>query len=417
MKPHRRHSGLFKMIICWCISLASSDRQQTKRIELLPNRIIPLKSGIVGGVVKATCCMYEMPARLCCRLSSVCRYWKAVTLRHLSSILGPLNVDLNALNLGYVIPCILWLCKHKPIIGSLSFDAQLPDVPVLIKLLRSCQTEQLLTVRAYLRDTHLAQSDYSVSQWLAAEARRLGMNVTVDWNNWGFYRETQTCAQINNLSSVLGISLNERRTEKDLHDTLAAQCSNVSDLIIRVSIPVGSSRHDWSQHISSDLFSLQSIRKIKICLGFFKRDFRTRRIDSEIDRMIFNKMTRNLSSLEHLSLAGGLDIPDCWELMRGRRFHINLRSLLSLDVTDLPSASWVSCDCPRLKTFQCSGTWYGSNGSRPVKLPLIASDEQQALTTRAGDVPYIGLDVPDSCEVIAEQFSAMPSSKAGGRSE
>ena len=184
-------------------------------------------------------------------------------------------------------------------------------------------------------------------------------------------------------------------TQKQFHNTLAVQCPNLQHL--RLSMMLESSRNKTVRsfhYLSSSLFSMQSIQKFEVSLLALLNDD----INWPVDGMVFYKMVKGLSNLEELSIK----CPH--RIFNGKRFLILSPSLKKSDLTGLCKGAWVFCDCQELERFECNGWVYGS-GTRPTDLNSIESFIIDGdLRVSAGQVPFSGLDVPDTYECILYGF-------------
>ena len=332
------------------------------------------------------------------QLASVCRSWREICNQDLSVMLGRLNANFDALATGTIIPVAQWLVKHKLVIGSLKFDAELEDLPLLVQVLTECDTTKLVTVRAYV-DRSYRRWSYKASEWIsAAYHARAFQGHFVNLTN-GSQDISFECK-----AKYLGVPVCNM-TQKDFHDILASQCPNLATLSLTVSMPVRQDQVRCSEYLSSALFSLSSITKLEVGLcGHLS----AARGSWPINSMVFYKMIKNLTSLTKLSIKTS----NSNSFLHGRRFLILSPTLEILDCTGLGKHVWVSCECPKLERFKCDGAAYG-NGTRPLftadDLDNMDSFEESFvkdgdLKVNAGRVGFAGLDVPDTCECILRDF-------------
>jgi len=332
------------------------------------------------------------------QLASVCRSWREICNQYLSVVLGRLNANFDALDTGTIIPVAQWLVKHNLVIGSLKFDAELEDLPLLVQLLTECDTTKLANVRAYV-DKSYRRWSYKASEWIsAAYHARACQGHFVNLTN-GSQDISFECK-----AKYLGVPVCTM-TQKDFHDILAAQCPNLATLSLTVSMPVRQDQVRCSEYLSSALFSLSSITNLEVglCCHLSARG------SWPINGTVFYKMIKNLTSLTKLSIKTSKS-NSC---VHGRRFLIMSPTLKILDTTGLGKHVWVSClECPKLERFKCNGAAYG-NGTRPLftgdDLVNMDSFEESFvkdgdLKVNAGRVDFAGLDVPDTCECILRDF-------------
>jgi len=327
-------------------------------------------------------------------LSSVCWSWRQLCYRKLSSILGLLDANMDALPLKSVIPCMLWMCKHNLALGTLKVNAEFADIPLLVMLLKACDTSQLCTVRA---DVGKA-GRHCYSPWImqAFEAKFPSGDVIDLVNNTAL-------PSYESMAVALGIPFGQHKNQKEFLNILAAQCPSITNLAVKLSMTIGRERIISSEYRRFSLFSKPSISELKLSLKFMR--------GSPVDGMAFTRIVKDLPGLRSLSLGspGTSDLCD-------HRFHIESASLRVLDVSGLGKCQWISCKCPQLELFRCNGA-YG-NGSRPLfsadqMSNMISFEEEycrilesgsRMLQVPVGVVPFTGMDVPDDCECVLDDY-------------
>lgn len=331
------------------------------------------------------------------QLASVCHLWRGICAQNLSSILGRLNVDLASLKIETIVPSIQWLCKHKLKIGKLIIhdDAELEDLPLLAELLTTCDTTELITVRAYV-DKEYRRWIYKSSKWISA-----AYNARVKERYFDLSKDTVS-VPLATKALTLGLPTHDL-TQMDFHDLLAQQCPKLTNLILSITMPVGLERIPCSEYLSSALFSMPTIVKLEVSIGCHA----DARPDMPINGMVFTKMIKNLSGLTDLTIKS----PDHKALI-GKRFSVVSQSLKYVDATRLGKGVWCAFDCPKLERFECKSSDFGC-GSAPLILDAGFEDlgffteryvNGGKLVVKAGVVPFVATAVPDACVCVIEDF-------------
>jgi hypothetical protein len=330
-------------------------------------------------------------ARIHSKLSSVCRSWKETCDRNLSTVVGRLNADFDALPNSRVIPCIFWLTKYRLSLGSLKFTAELADIPLLDRLLTECQTDHLTIVKAYLGEKDRSSTFDDFSPWIS-EAYQFYYGLPQEIDLTGGIDLSVSQAE---KARALGIPA-ELHSQRYFQDIMASLCPNITDLAINLTIQPG--RWITSENASTLLFSMPTISKLKLSFGVSCRGQ-----SLPFDGMFISKVIKNLTVLRELTLA----TRSAQELY-SNRFHVESPTLRILDVQGLTKHVWISCKCPRLERFLCKGGLYG-NGSRPASHPpeQTIHNSSSGIYLYAGAVPFGGLEIPNDCMCIFVNHSML----------
>jgi len=338
-------------------------------------------------------------ARLHTQLSSVCSIWRKVCDQHLASILGRVDANLDALRIEKVVSCIHWLCKHKIALGALKFDAEFGDIPFLDKLLSTCDTSKLTKVRAFCHKSCVSPvgvSDLRKSRWVSSAYHDIFspsgpcVDLTEDIEMGSFEL----------MANTLGVPFRDDPQQQELQDVLALNCPKLLELSINVAMPNGPV--NCLEYLGMTLFSLSNLLKMEISLGMIGYQH-TRSEPVQFDGMILARMVENLPNLKELTLKSG-------SFCISRRLHIVSSSLRTLNTSGLSKFAWVTCQCPNLERFECSGYSFAGNGTIPqfsaAQLQNIGADSFHgtALHVAAGRATFEGLDVPPSCECILHHY-------------
>ena len=197
------------------------------------------------------------------------------------------------------------------------------------------------------------------------------------------------------------------KAQKSLHDAIAEHCPNLAELAVAVTLP--STSPGYSEYISEAMFSMPSITKLKISLGYHGADPNAINEPRRMDGLVITKLIRHLSGLRHLEIAtswsSGVRLFYC------RRYHIASETLQSLKTIGLGKRVFVSCKCPNLSQFICDGSLHG-NGTRP----LLSSEQYATISRHINEeeklvVPFgaffvPNFEAPDTCEMMLENFNA-----------
>ena len=338
-------------------------------------------------------------ARLHTQLASVCSLWRLVCDHHLASILGRLDANLDALRIEKVVPCIHWLCKHKIALGALKFDAEFGDIPFLEKLLSTCDTSELTKVRAFCHKSCVSperDSDLWKSRWVSSAYHDIfsPSGPCVDLT------EDVEMGSFELMAATLGVPFRDDPQQHELQDVLALNCPNLLELSINVAMPNGPVC--CPEYLGMALFSMHKLSKMEISLGMIGWQHGD---PLQFDGMIVARMVENLPQLKELTLKSGL-------FCTSRQLHVVSSSLRTLNTSGLSKFAWVSCQCPNLERFECSGYSFAGNGT----IPHFSTEQRQnlsadsfhgsALHIAAGRATFEGLDVPPSCECIMHDYRA-----------
>jgi hypothetical protein len=335
------------------------------------------------------------------KLTRVNKTWRRVCNENAPLIFGRLNVNLDALPVKKIVTCIHWLCKHKFSIGSLIFKAELGDVLFLEQLLNKCDTSKLTFIRAYCQ---------LVTRYNSNPHRH---NSHSQWVSEAYHHEREHCLEggvIDLCGDAYAVSLEAMSravdvpycfpapTQRQLHDTIAANCEKLFELEVSIAIP--NARLNCREYLSETLFSLNNIYRLEVSLGVVKSQFNS----CHFDGMIVTRMVENLEKIRELTIKG------CEGSTGNRQLFIASPTLTALNVSGLCKLSWISGALPRLETFSCKGGWYG-NGTVPqftaeqlkhvwyAKLDNVKYSRQD-FHFYAGQATIRLLDVPPTCEFI-----------------
>jgi len=341
-------------------------------------------------------------------LTSVCKTWKGICdNNNLTSIFGFINANLSALPVCQVIPHIHWMIKHKTSIGALTFYADYDDFPLLIQLLNTCDTSNLSIVRARCNTIHAAgrrgdkftdmRCEYlhqrkvpighgrCYSQWVNEAYLVQKENEIVDLIDPG------PCVTFEDKCKALNIPYSKSCPMLlDLHDAIAFNCTDLSELLINFDIPEGTTETEFCKYVSKNLLSRDLKCKLHLSLS----------LRSGMISNVLNKALENLINLKELSIS-------CTCI---GRIHLVSEHLRSLDVSHLPKATFISGNLPNLKTLKYSGSVYG-NGIVPVFLDDVKmqrcidqSVSDRIYKYRAGDVRIHRLTIPPECHIITDSL-------------
>jgi hypothetical protein len=334
------------------------------------------------------------------KLTRVSKTWRRVCNENAPLIFGRLNVNLDALPVKKIVTCIHWLCKHKFSIGSLIFRAELGDVLFLEQLLNKCDTSKLTFIRAYCKSVDAFNRynyhDRPNSRWVS-EAYH---HENEDLKGWVIDLCGDTGAvSLEAMSRAVDVPYCfPAPTQRQLHDTIAANCEKLLELEVSIAIP--NAGINCREYLSESLFSLKNIYRLEVSLGVVKSQFNS----CHFDGMIVTRMVENLEKIRELTIKG------CEGSTGNRQLFIASPTLTALNVSGLCKLSWISGALPRLETFSCKGGWYG-NGTVPqftaeqlqhVRYVELDNDEysRQDCHFYAGEATIPRLDVPPTCEFI-----------------
>jgi hypothetical protein len=337
------------------------------------------------------------------KLTRVSKTWRRVCNENAPLIFGRLNVNLDALPVEKIVPYIHWLCKHKFSIGSLIFKAELGDVLFLEQLLNTCETSKLTFIRAYCQ---------SVDKFNRYLHRRHNSR----WVSEAYHHKREQ-GVIDLCGDAVTVSLEAMfravdvpycfhfPTQRQLHDTIAANCENLLELEASIAIP--NAVVNCREFLSKSIFSLNNIYRLEVSLGVVKSQLTS----IHFDGMIVTRMVENLEKIRELTIKSGEGSTV------GRQLFIASPSLTILNVSGLTKSTFISGALPRLETFRYEGGDYG-NGIVPqftaeqlkhvwyVEL-VEYSQVYQDCHFHAGQATVLGLDVPPACEFIMRSRSVV----------
>jgi hypothetical protein len=358
----------------------------------------------------------QCAARLHTQLSLVSPQFRDI------SLYGPLNVDLDILpDRGYVIPCLLWLYRTRPVVGALKLHsrdggARMVDIPLLQRLLEQCDTRHLSTVQIRFQDigSRIEQPAHYI----------LPTEMQSTWLQSGYYfgrimslldedeEPALTCCDI---ARHFGIPHPEDHSNKpryhDLQGTLASHCPQLSHLSVHFPVATSSfqSMPDGLQSNLS-LFSMRSITKLHLSIVIVVTDGP---LERRRNPLLISDAIASLPHLQVLQLSGGQTFFSYY-----RHVHVISPTLRILHVLNMRKQVLISCDCPQLQVYRGMEYPWGS-GSTPLVQPDPADryelhrhdpirellgwrDDLQFYV--AGTVPFVGLTVPDTCKIIDAGF-------------
>mmetsp|Transcript_5934 Transcript_5934/g.12982 ORF Transcript_5934/g.12982 Transcript_5934/m.12982 type:complete len:597 (-) Transcript_5934:183-1973(-) len=336
-------------------------------------------------------------ARLHRQIASVCRRLMQFATNNMRDSFGYIDANFDGLREEQIAPCVLWMCKYRLRLGTLRMRIELADVPLMCQFLQQCDTEKVTYVQARI--------DGHGSLWKMKDTITNSSLIRRAWVA-KFCRDSEVVnlaggdahPRLDRMAADLDVPY--RYTSwKELHDTIAEQCPNVSHLKISVKVPINEDTRDYwrSHHFSPALFSMGTIRTLELSCNFCTEGMIPSSDSVKLDSCFVDAYISGLHNLDSLDLGFSSSLA---EGVYGRRYHIQSPSLRALNVERLSKHMWVSCNCPKLEQFVCNGSGYG-NGSRPVR----ATREQMASDViRTGTVNMVGLEVPDGCKCVLVGF-------------
>lgn len=326
------------------------------------------------------------------KLTRVSKTWGRVCSENAPLIFGRLNVNLDALPVQKIVPCIHWLCKHKFSIGSLIFKSELGDVLFLEQLLNTCETSNLTFIRAYCQYKYNSDlRHHHNSQWVS-EAYHHARDHCLEGGVIDLCGDTGAVS-LEAMSRAVDVPYCfPAPTQRRLHDAIAANCENLLELEVSITIP--NARVNCREYLSESIFSLNNIYRLDVSLGVIGTSWVRDELHS--DGMIVTRMIGNLNKLQELNIKSA---GSCTYM---RQLLIASPTLTVLNVSGLCKASYISGTLPRLETFSCIGGGFG-NGIVPQftaeQLKHVWYDEQYC-HFYAGQATIGLLDVPPTCECI-----------------
>jgi len=294
-------------------------------------------------------------ARYYYNLVLVCKSWENILDKFLHRLVTGLDVDFGHVE-GRELPCILWLCRHKLNLRKIKCDdgINLPsvaDLPLLIHLLKECDTSQVSIVHMVIHYAELS-------------------------SNWQPFL-VKDCQHLDPVS------------QQEFQEVLASQCPKIKDLHLNLNslyFSSGRSSSSWlkeemgTQFISPSLFSQSSmIESLSVALE-----------GPICDEMLLCRMTKHLPNLRFLFVAHQKDLPG--GDVNHNTFRIESNSLEQLLVENFGKRVNLSLDhCPKLQVFRCKGGFFGVFNN-PHQRQLMV----QQKIVHAGNVPptCLGLILP-----------------------
>lgn len=310
-------------------------------------------------------------------LTAVCERWRSSCNNNMAAIFGLINANLDALPEAEVVPCMHWMIKRKVSLGALNFSAaDYGDFRFLEQLLNYCDTSNLKFMRARRR-RHSDANEYH-SCWISTAYEFQKGGRTIDLTN-GCSTDTYQ-----NMCKVLDVPYPCSPPKlQQLHDAIAFNCKNVSELQINIDLPEKVMGNNIQDFLSEALFSLESIRTLELSLDVIVG------ASSIIERIL-----KKLVNLQHLSLSsprGNSSSP--------KRVHIASTRLRSLNVSNFGKEVFISGDLPKLKSF----THRLYNGIVPQfghEQPMVRFNHDDQPYFHADQAIIYGLKIPSKCRVI-----------------
>ena len=339
------------------------------------------------------------------QIASICKHLRQFCDANLKYVLGPIDANFFGLKEKYVVPSILWLLKYQCQLGTLKIRADLADVPLLCKLLHKCDTAGLWNVQGHLCQPTGAHtidfnelrdnSRFITLAWMdkfQSTVPHVGDTAIIDLTEIDSYNPS-----LQRMAWDLGIPFKENPDQKLWHDMIARECPNLTHLSVNCKLPHYPA---WkSSNYSRALFSMPKIQQLSLSFGLFREKGYLNRYNFRAN--FLEAYIKNLDSLVELDI--GFTRTVC-AIMKA--FHIDSRTLRRLDVQRLGKHVWVSCKCPHLERFICSGEILG-NGTRPDWTHEQCAAYQGGDVMYAESTPMIGMNVPATCEFVLKDFSAI----------
>ena len=319
-------------------------------------------------------------------LRSVSREWKILFDEAMPQWLGLLDANLDRYWKASERKKVLdWLIRTKVRLGSLSFNVALFELLFIRDLLEACDTTHLFKMRAYL----------NVGRCLKMSSHQYETLVIPDL--------IDLCD-----NAVLGELPSEplvvvyANHQKILHDSIAKNCPNLAVLSLTLTLPPLSSRD--APYISNDLFSMPSIRKLKISLGYhdYFKGWRIGSVEAR-DTSIFTKLIKKLDNIRELEIATNESSARSSHLLQpSTTYDIESTSLQSLGTFGLWKGIFVSCHCPQLQYFCCNGSFYGNGVRKPPEgfaTDDIIEQREDRVVVRHSVENFPSFRVPRSCRM------------------
>ena len=187
--------------------------------------------------------------------------------RFQTAILSRIDANLDALPVHQAAPCIQWMIRHKVSIKSLRFLADYGDTPFLVQPLNTCDTSRLTFVQVrcniiHYRPTHfLYHTLIYRSQWISEACLHKKDGGIIDLT------DTSNHVTFADKCRTLGVPYSMPRPNlRQLHDTIAFNWKNLSELQANLDILEEALRTDFQDHLSKTLFSSHRICKLDLNL-------------------------------------------------------------------------------------------------------------------------------------------------------
>eukprot|EP00592_Proboscia_alata_P026641 CAMPEP_0194446980 /NCGR_PEP_ID=MMETSP0176-20130528/128748_1 /TAXON_ID=216777 /ORGANISM="Proboscia alata, Strain PI-D3" /LENGTH=524 /DNA_ID=CAMNT_0039273769 /DNA_START=92 /DNA_END=1664 /DNA_ORIENTATION=+ len=390
------------------------------------------------------------------KISKVCKRWKNLCDSNMTVIFGHINANLDALLSSQVIPHMHWMIKHKVSIGILVFCADYGDIPFLVQLLDTCDTTRLTVVKArcntiyigsIIHDGHVRTTLWISAVYTSKEERGvidltcsicrhtllkearcntiyIGSTIydghvrSTLWISAAYTSKKErgvidlTCSicrlmLLKDMCDLVGVPYSRSHPKlRQLHDAIAYNCKNLSELLINLDIPAETQKSDLRDHLSESLFSPDLRCKLHLSLS----------LPNGIISPVMDIVLENLVNLELLSIGR--------KISRGgpMKIRLNSKHLRSLDISQLMKLNFMCGNLPNLKTLRYFGGLY-SGGFVPVFLDdekeQRCIDETETVDNyngynltqgrdyhyRASEVRIHRLSIPPECEIIAKSLN------------
>lgn len=347
-------------------------------------------------------------------LSGACKTWKRLCDAHVTTLFGCINANLDALRTSQVVPHVHWLIKHTAAMGALRFYSNYADIPFLVQLLNVCDTTQLSIVKARCATNYLTAEDgrliengsdmifgdpmrrfpaaVNFSRWISeAHAAKVGAGV-IDLSESDHYKRVA----LRDMCRAINVPYSYWRPKvRDLHDAIASNCNNLSELLVNFDVPHKTTSSNLHRYVSENLFSPDLKCKLHLSLS----------LSPGIQSSVLNKALEHAVNVKDLSIG-------CPRNLNCRRICLASKHLKSLDASSLDKNTFIAGNLPNLKTL----IYGGQGGVAPVFLD--AEEEQRCIdnslydhgshrrTCRflAGQVQIHGLNLPPECEMITHNL-------------
>jgi|AntRauTorckE5430_2_1112549.scaffolds.fasta_scaffold03922_1 hypothetical protein len=329
-------------------------------------------------------------------ISKVCKRWKNLCNSNMTAIFGHINANLDALLSSQVILHVHWMIKYKVSIGILVFCADYADILFLVKLLDTCDTTRLTVVKArcntiYICDntSYIASNNRPIrgSFWISDAYTAKEQREVIDLTS-SSYRHMA----LKDICDLVGVPYSRSPMKlRQLHDAIAYNCKNLSELLINLDIPAETQESDLRDHLSESLFSPDLKCKLHLSLS----------LPNGIISPVMDIVLEKLVNLELLSIS--MERPD-GSYSRSVKIRLDSKHLQSLDVSQLGQFNFICGNLPNLKSLRYKG---GFSGFIPV---FLNDEEDQRCIDQTVDFTYHyhasevrihSLSIPPECKIIA----------------